>query len=215
MTSSNSKQVAVTGAGRGIGKAITTRFLREGWEVWALVRSPDSLASLSGDPSKLHPVRFDGADQQSVLDAGKQVAAEAPGLKVLVNNAGVSLSAPLAKTSPVELARMMAINFTAPFLLCQALMPPMAKQGGGRVVDISGVDSKDKRQFIEDLTLRDADFLVDEFDRVDCGVDTTIEVECPECRETQEVELPFDSAFFLPGKERTARRKARSTSSPT
>lgn len=84
-----------------------------------------------------------------------------------------------------------------------------------RVLEIDGVDPKDKRTFLEDLTLRDADFLVDEFDRVDCGVDTTIEVECPECREVQDVDLPFDSAFFLPGKERTARRKARSASSPT
>jgi hypothetical protein len=56
---------------------------------------------------------------------------------------------------------------------------------------------------------------VEAADRVDCGVDTTIEVECPECREVQDVDLPFDSAFFLPGKERTARRKARSASSPT
>lgn len=84
-----------------------------------------------------------------------------------------------------------------------------------RLLEVEGVDPKDKRAFLEDLTLRDADFLVDEFDRVDCGVDTTIEVECPECREVQDVELPFDSAFFLPGKERTARRKARSASSPT
>lgn len=84
-----------------------------------------------------------------------------------------------------------------------------------RVLEVEGVDPKDKRAFLEDLTLRDADFLVDEFDRVDCGVDTTIEVECPECREVQDVDLPFDSTFFLPGKERTARRKARSTSSPT
>lgn len=84
-----------------------------------------------------------------------------------------------------------------------------------RVLEVEGVDPKDKRAFLEDLTLRDADFLVDEFDRVDCGVDTTIEVECPECREVQDVDLPFDSAFFLPGKERTARRKARSASSPT
>jgi hypothetical protein len=84
-----------------------------------------------------------------------------------------------------------------------------------RVLGIDGVDPKDKRAFLEDLTLRDADFLVDEFDRVDCGVDTTIEVECTECREVQDVDLPFDSAFFLPGKERTARRKARSASSPT
>ncbi len=84
-----------------------------------------------------------------------------------------------------------------------------------RVLEVEGVDPKDKRNFLDDLTLRDADFLVDEFDRVDCGVDTTIEVECPECREVQDVDLPFDSAFFLPGKERTARRKARSASSPT
>jgi len=42
-----------------------------------------------------------------------------------------------------------------------------------RVLEVEGVDPKDKRAFLEDLTLRDADFLVDEFDRVDCGVDTT------------------------------------------
>ncbi|RJS14147.1 hypothetical protein DRW03_35485 [Corallococcus sp. H22C18031201] len=83
-----------------------------------------------------------------------------------------------------------------------------------RVLDVDGVDARDKRRFIEDLTLRDADFLVDEFDRVDCGVDTTLEVECPECFLRQEVELPFDRGFFLPGTQRTARRRERSTSSP-
>jgi hypothetical protein len=81
-----------------------------------------------------------------------------------------------------------------------------------RVVEVEGVDAKDRRRFIEDLTMRDADFLVDEFDRVDCGVDTTIEIECPECFATQEVDLPFDRTFFMPGKERTARRRDRSTS---
>lgn len=82
-----------------------------------------------------------------------------------------------------------------------------------RVLEVEGVDAKGKRQFLEDLSMRDADFLVDEFDRVDCGVDTTIEIECPECFATQEVELPFDRGFFLPGRERTARRRARSSSS--
>ena len=83
-----------------------------------------------------------------------------------------------------------------------------------RALDIDGVEAKGKRAFLEDLTMRDADHLVDEFDRVDCGVDTTIEIECPECFATQEVELPFDKGFFLPGKDRTARRRARSNSSP-
>jgi hypothetical protein len=81
-----------------------------------------------------------------------------------------------------------------------------------RIVEIEGVESRDKRQFLEDLSLRDADFLVDEFDRVDCGVDTTIEVECPECFAVQEVELPFEKTFFMPGKARTSRRRDRSSS---
>ena len=83
-----------------------------------------------------------------------------------------------------------------------------------RVVEVEGVEPRERRRFIEDLTMRDADFLVDEFDRVDCGVDTTIEIECPECFATQEVDLPFDRTFFMPGKERTARRRDRSTSFP-
>ncbi|MGE0327256.1 MAG: hypothetical protein AB7K71_18385 [Polyangiaceae bacterium] len=82
-----------------------------------------------------------------------------------------------------------------------------------RVLEVEGVEPKQKRQFLEDLSLRDADFLVDEFDRVDCGIDTTIEIECPECFTTQEVELPFDKGFFLPGRNRTARRKGRTSSS--
>jgi len=82
-----------------------------------------------------------------------------------------------------------------------------------RVLDVDGVDARDKRRFLEDLSLRDADFLVDEFDAVDCGVDTTLEVECPECFLRQEVELPFDRGFFLPGKQRTTRRRERTTSS--
>ena len=83
-----------------------------------------------------------------------------------------------------------------------------------RVVEVEGVEPRERRRFIEDLTMRDADFLVDEFDRVDCGVDTTIEIECPECFATQEVDLPFDRTFFMPGRERTARRRDRSTSFP-
>lgn len=83
-----------------------------------------------------------------------------------------------------------------------------------RVVDVEGVEPRDQRRFLEELSMRDADYLMDEFDRVDCGVDTTIEIECPECFATQDVDLPFDRTFLMPGRERTARRRARSGSSP-
>ena len=82
-----------------------------------------------------------------------------------------------------------------------------------RVLDIEGVEPRAQRAFIEELTMRDADFLVDEFDRVDCGVDTTIEIECQECFGTAEVELPFGPTFFMPAKERTARKRAHTASS--
>ena len=85
---------------------------------------------------------------------------------------------------------------------------------GMRLVEIQGVDPKDKRRFLEDLSMRDADALVDAFDRADCGVDTALEVECSECFGKAEVELPFDKTFFLPGKERTARKRALTSSSP-
>lgn len=76
-----------------------------------------------------------------------------------------------------------------------------------RVVEIEGVEPRRKRQFIEELSLRDADLLVDEFDRVDCGVETDIEIECPECFTVQELELPFEKTFFMPGKARARRRR--------
>ena len=81
-----------------------------------------------------------------------------------------------------------------------------------RVVEVEGVEARDKRRFIEELSLRDADFLVDEFDRVDCGVETCIEVECPECFAVQDVELPFDRTFLMPGAKRRQRSRAHSSS---
>ena len=103
----------------------------------ALVRAPGELTVESTSNGVLHPVLFDATVESSVLEAAALLLKEAPRIDVLVNNAGISLSAPLAKTALVDLQRMMAINFTAPFLLCQQLMPAMAKAGGGRVVNIA------------------------------------------------------------------------------
>jgi len=67
-----------------------------------------------------------------------------------------------------------------------------------RVLEVEGVEPRDKRGFLEDLSMADATHLFGEFDRVDCGIETQIEIECPECGATQEVELPFGQGFFLP-----------------
>lgn len=66
-----------------------------------------------------------------------------------------------------------------------------------RVLEIEEVKESDRRRFLEELEVADAEFLRGEFDRVDCGVDTTIEIECPECWAVQDIDLPFDQRFFL------------------
>lgn len=89
---------------------------------------------------------------------------------------------------------------------------PITTLLGFRLDSIDDVEPRDKQRFIEDLGMADVTFLLGEFDRVDCGVDTEIEVECPECFGTTRVELPFEKGFLLPERKRT--EPALTTSSP-
>jgi NAD(P)-dependent dehydrogenase (short-subunit alcohol dehydrogenase family) len=135
------RQVAITGAGRGIGKAIAERFLQDGWRVWALVRNEAAVASLKklGD---LHVLPFDAGSTDSVLAAARRLTTEAGHLAALVNNAGVALAAPLARTTTEDFLRLQAINVIAPFLLCRELIPAMVKSGAGRVVNVTSTAAR-------------------------------------------------------------------------
>jgi len=79
---------------------------------------------------------------------------------------------------------------------------PLTTMLAMRIESIEGVETKDKLRFLEDLEMADVSFLLGEFDRVDCGVETEIEVECPECLGLTSVELPFEKGFFLPQRKR-------------
>jgi NAD(P)-dependent dehydrogenase (short-subunit alcohol dehydrogenase family) len=135
----------VTGANRGIGKAIALAFLRAGWPVVALARTAESLDALrreAGDlATRIRPMACDLSDPAQ-LDGAVQALADAdPVPAVLVNNAGISLSAPLQRTSTEELQRVLQVNTVAPYLLSRALIPRMAEAGGGRVVNIGSIAS--------------------------------------------------------------------------
>lgn len=133
------KQVAITGAGRGIGRSIAETFLRHGWVVWALMRQEAQIDALTkiGDARF---VSFDAGDEASVTMAAKRLQRET--INALVNNAGVAMSSPLAKTSTEDFRRVQQINVITPFVLCRELMPLMAKNGGGRVINIASTASK-------------------------------------------------------------------------
>jgi hypothetical protein len=89
-------------------------------------------------------------------------------------------------------------------------MPSLRRQAGDRllsaslgfrILDVEGVEPKDRKRFLEDLSMGDAAFLAAEFERVDCGVETSFEIECPTCLAVQSIDLPFESDFFLPKKK--------------
>ncbi len=138
-----SRGVVVTGANRGIGQAVALAFLREGWRVLALARtlpSLDGLAELAGPHAQaLERMACDVADALALERTCGALKARVPAPAVLVNNAGISLSAPLERTTRSELERVLAINAVAPYLLCAALVPSMAKAGGGRVVNVASI----------------------------------------------------------------------------
>jgi hypothetical protein len=90
---------------------------------------------------------------------------------------------------------------------------PITTMLGFRLESIDGVEPRDRQRFIEDLGMADVTFLLGEFDRVDCGVETEIEVECPGCLATTRVELPFERGFFLPLARKTGRGSATSSRS--
>ncbi len=141
--SPSSRGVVVTGANRGIGQAVALAFLQAGFQVVAVARtlaSLDSLATLAGPRAKgLERLACDVADAAALERTGRllQVRPSAPW--ALVNNAGVSLSAPLERTSRGELEQLLAVNTVAPYLLCAALLPAMAQAGGGRVINIASL----------------------------------------------------------------------------
>lgn len=127
----------VTGASRGIGRAVALRFARHGYQVWALARSAADLESLRGEaPDRVRPLVVDGTDE-TALRAACQTMVQEGAPAVLVNNAGIAVSAPLARTTMADFDRTMAINLRAPFVLCQELVPGMQARRAGRVINIA------------------------------------------------------------------------------
>ena len=135
--------VIVTGGTRGIGAAISHRFLDAGWTVWVTARSEGSFAELMGStPEEQHgAVRFLEADfvDEGSFESALERISELDGLDALVNNAGNNINNPLPGIRTEDLRELQRVNLEAPIRLMQAAVPPMDRAGGGRVVNIASI----------------------------------------------------------------------------
>ena len=130
------KRCIVTGASKGIGHAIASRFADEGARVLASARSapqsplPEGVVFLTGD------VADPGQGERLVAACHDAFG----GIDVLVNNAAMQLEKTLPETGIDEWERIFAVNVRGVFLTCRAAIPAMARAGGGAIVNVGSYD---------------------------------------------------------------------------
>src|SRR6478609_9945476 len=126
--------VLVTGAGRGIGLAITERMSRRGWNVYATARSDAALNSLDRRPN-VHAIALDITDRSAIAALPDQLPAELNGV---VNNAGIIVNGPVEGLSLDDLTQQLDINVISQIAVTQAVLPKI-RNARGRVVFMSSV----------------------------------------------------------------------------
>lgn len=126
--------VLVTGAGRGLGLAITRHLSSTGWEVYATARSEAALSELAAIPH-VHPTRLDITDRASVNALAAQLPAELDGV---VNNAGIVVNGPVEGLTLDRLEHQLDVNVVAQIAVTQAVLPKI-RAAGGRIVFISSI----------------------------------------------------------------------------
>ena len=139
---SSPRVAIVTGAARGIGRAVARRFLDEGWRVGLIdIDGPalDATTSQFDAPARTIAIACDVADPQRLPAAIDAVAARFGRIDALVNNAGIAVFKPLLETRFDEWQRVLDVNLSGPFIGTQACVPHMLAAGGGSVVNIASI----------------------------------------------------------------------------
>jgi NAD(P)-dependent dehydrogenase (short-subunit alcohol dehydrogenase family) len=135
----------VTGAATGIGEAIARRLAEAGAAVAVADIDEQGAAEVASSINALaFPLALDITDANSVRGAIGAIIERAGRLDILVNNAGIAgRAAPIEEQSLEEWERILRVNMTGAFLMCQAAIPHMREQRYGRIVNIASIAGKE------------------------------------------------------------------------
>jgi NAD(P)-dependent dehydrogenase (short-subunit alcohol dehydrogenase family) len=146
MTSLEGKVAVVTGAGRGIGKAVSLSLAKSGCRVVLAARSGDQLdevqkeISARGSKALSVPTDLTRDDETSALV--EKIQQVWGGADILINNAGWGKRAPVVKAKTEDWDQTFRLNLRAPMLLAKLLLPHMIEKGEGAVINIGSVSGK-------------------------------------------------------------------------
>lgn len=131
------KVAIVTGAARGLGRAVARLYASEGAIVYAVDMLGDELAGLCEEPGIIRPVQLDLTDAAAVERVFAEIESEAGRIDVLVNNAGIIFFKPVEEVGVGEWDRLLGVNLRGPFLCIRAVAPGMKQRRAGAIINVS------------------------------------------------------------------------------
>lgn len=144
-----SGQVAmITGAGRGLGRAISILFAKEGARVAVTGRTKDRrdgvTAEVLANGGEAHAFALDVTKDEDVEQAVKDILSMWGRIDILVNNAGTVMAGrePAWATTIEEWDEMMRVNMRGVFLCCHAVIPHMMERGEGKIINIGSCSAR-------------------------------------------------------------------------
>ncbi len=143
------KVVVITGASRGLGKAMAAQLWRAGAKVALLARSKEQLDEVAADlltqrdePTSIIAATVDVANDDQVTQAAEQVLATWGRVDVLVNNAGLVSGGSYEAIDLDEWARVLNANLSGAYRCVRAFAPTMQQQRSGRIINISSISAQ-------------------------------------------------------------------------
>lgn len=141
------KRLVITGASKGIGKAIAEKFCSQGFDIAVCSRSQENLALLKKELLDIRPdaeiltIPCDMSVKNDVLKFGTLISEQWGSFDVLVNNAGIFYPGNLMDEEDGKLEKMMDTNLFSAYHLTRKLLPDMIKQKDGHIINICSIAS--------------------------------------------------------------------------
>jgi 3-hydroxybutyrate dehydrogenase len=139
----------ITGASRGIGRAIARGYAKEGATIAVTARTQADLQSLVEEVRQAGgtalPIYADLTDSSAPADIVARVFQSAGSIDILVNNAGIGSSSgpsPVVNFDDSFWDKTLALNLTAPYKLTKAVLPIMLKKKWGRIINVASINAK-------------------------------------------------------------------------
>lgn len=139
------KNAVITGASKGLGKAIALALAENGANLALISRDIEKLNQVAEEAKKLgveaYAFKADITDEMQVDAVCKKITGHFNRVHILINNAGINIRKPITDFTMAEWRTVMDTNVTGAFLMCRALVPYMKGNGYGRIINLTSIMS--------------------------------------------------------------------------